>query len=171
MRCPYCKKDNDRVIDTRTSDDGSVIRRRRVCHCGRRFTTHERLEELPLRVVKKNGQRQPFRREKVLAGVQRAIGKRDIPAERAEALVDEVERELLDLGGREVASRTIGELVTAKMRALDDVAYVRFASVYREFQAVDEFVKEIQTIHSETTHAAPPPPRPYHWPDDDEPTI
>ena len=150
MRCPYCKKDHDRVIDTRTSDDGGVIRRRRECHCGRRFTTHERLEELPLRVVKKNGQRQPFRREKVLAGVQRAIEKRAIPAERAEALVDEVERELLDRGEREVPSRAIGELVVAKMRALDDVAYVRFASVYREFQAVDEFVKEIQTIRSES---------------------
>ena len=150
MRCPYCKKDSDRVIDTRTSDDGSVIRRRRVCLCGRRFTTHERLEELPLRVVKKSGQRQPFRREKVLAGVQRAIEKRPVPPERAEALVDEVERELLDRGEREVPSRVIGELVVTKMRSLDDVAYVRFASVYREFQAVDEFVKEIQTIRSET---------------------
>jgi len=171
MRCPYCKKDNDRVLDTRTADDGGVIRRRRVCHCGRRFTTHERLEELPLRVVKKNGQRQPFRREKVLAGVQRAIEKRPIPAERAVSLVDDVERELLDRGDREVPSRTIGELVAAKMRVLDDVAYVRFASVYREFQAVDEFVKEIQTIRSEAPPAAPAPPRQYHGPDADEPTI
>jgi len=171
MRCPYCKKDSDRVIDTRTADDGSVIRRRRECQCGRRFTTHERLEELPLRVVKKNGQRQPFLREKVLAGVQRAIEKRPIPVERAEALVDDVERELLDRGEREVPSRTIGELVAAKMRSLDDVAYVRFASVYREFQAVDEFVKEVQTIRSEAPPAAPPPPRQYHGPDGDEPTI
>ena len=155
MRCPYCKKDNDRVIDTRTSDDGGVIRRRRECHCGRRFTTHERLEELPLRVVKKNGQRQPFRREKVLAGVQRAIEKRPVPPEMAETLVDEVERELLDRGEREVASRVIGELVMEKLRTLDDVAYVRFASVYREFQAIDEFVREIQAIRSESEEPQP----------------
>ncbi len=147
MRCPFCKKDNDKVIDTRPSEDGSAIRRRREClECNKRFTTHERLEEMPVRVVKKNGRREPFDRMKIQNGVARAVEKRPISAETVENVVDAIEREILDQTDREISTRDIGELVMAKLRAMDEVAYVRFASVYREYQAVDEFVKEIRTI-------------------------
>lgn len=150
MRCPYCKKDNDKVIDTRPSDDALIIRRRRECiECSHRFTTHERIEDLPLRIVKKSGARQSFNREKILAGVLRALEKRPPGQEAAEALVDEIERELLDLPGREVGSREVGALAMEKLRQIDEVAYVRFASVYKEFQAVDEFVREIQAIRQD----------------------
>lgn len=147
MRCPFCKKDNDKVIDTRPSEDGSVTRRRREClDCGKRFTTHERLEEMPVRVVKKTGRREPFDRNKILTGVMRAVEKRPISLETAEALVSELEREILERSDREINSLEIGEKVMGKLRNLDEVAYVRFASVYREYQALDEFIKEIQTI-------------------------
>ncbi len=147
MRCPFCKQDRDRVIDTRPSDDGHVTRRRRQClECNRRYTTHERLEDLPLRVVKKNGRRTPFNREKLLAGVMRALEKRPVSMQQAEDLVDSVEIEILDRPEREVTSSEIGEILMRKLRALDPVAYVRFASVYREFKEVGEFVKEIRSI-------------------------
>ncbi len=147
MRCPFCKKDNDKVIDTRPSEDGSVTRRRREClDCGKRFTTHERLEEMPVRVVKKTGRREPFDRSKILTGVMRAVEKRPISLESAESLVSDLEREILDRSDREISSLEIGEKVMAKLRNLDEVAYVRFASVYREYQALEEFIKEIQTI-------------------------
>ncbi len=147
MRCPFCKQDNDKVIDTRPSEDGSVIRRRREClECGKRFTTHERLEEMPVRVVKKSGRREPFDRQKILNGVLRAVEKRSISMEMVESLVESIEREVLDQADREIATRDIGELVMAKLRAVDEVAYVRFASVYREYQALEEFVNEIRTI-------------------------
>jgi transcriptional repressor NrdR len=134
-------------VDTRPSEDGTVVRRRRHCTaCDRRFTTHERLEELPLRVIKKNGERVPFSRDKLLAGVMRALEKRPVAIDQIHAMVDELERELLDRGEREVESAVIGELLMARLRDLDEVAYVRFASVYREFKAVDEFVREIDTI-------------------------
>lgn len=147
MRCPFCKNDNDKVIDTRPSEDGSVIRRRREClECSKRFTTHERLEEMPVRVIKKNGRREPFDRAKILNGVLRAVEKRSISLEMAESLVEAIEREILDQTDREISTRDIGELVMAKLRAIDEVAYVRFASVYREYQALEEFIKEIRTI-------------------------
>lgn len=147
MRCPFCKKDDDKVIDTRPSEDGSAIRRRREClECGKRFTTHERLEEMPVRVVKKNGRREPFDRAKILNGVLRAVEKRSISLEMAESLVEAIEREILDQTDREISTRDIGELVMAKLRTIDEVAYVRFASVYREYQALEEFIKEIRTI-------------------------
>ena len=152
MRCPFCKKDNDKVIDTRPSEDGAVIRRRREClECARRYTTHERLEEMPVRVIKKNGRREPFIREKILAGVLRAVEKRPISLEKAEALVAEIEREIMDNSDREISTNKIGEMLMLKLRGLDDVAYVRFASVYREFQGLDEFIKEIQTIQPDNS--------------------
>ncbi len=147
MRCPFCKLDRDRVIDTRPSEDGHVTRRRREClECGRRYTTHERLEDLPLRIVKKNGQRAPFNREKLLGGILRSLEKRPVSQQQAEALADEIERELLEKPEREVPSHEIGGMVMEKLRGVDKVAYVRFASVYREFKTVDEFLKEIKTI-------------------------
>lgn len=147
MRCPFCKKDNDKVIDTRPSEDGSAIRRRREClGCGKRFTTHERLEEMPVRVVKKSGRREPFDRAKILSGVMRAVEKRSISLEEIEALVDSIEREVLDQADREISTKDIGELTMAKLRAMDEVAYVRFASVYREYRALEEFIKEIRSI-------------------------
>lgn len=146
MRCPFCKVDNDRVIDTRPSEDGGVIRRRREClQCNKRFTTHERLEEMPVRVIKKSGRREPFDRSKILGGVVRAVEKRSISTDAVEKLVDEIERQVM-ASDKEIASRSIGELVMMKLRAMDEVAYVRFASVYREYQAVDEFIKEIREI-------------------------
>ncbi|MDR1519425.1 MAG: transcriptional regulator NrdR [Planctomycetota bacterium] len=147
MRCPFCKMDNDKVIDTRLSDAGLVIRRRREClTCGKRFTTHERLEEMPIRVIKKTGRREPFERGKILSGVLRAVEKRPLSMERAEELVDALERELLDGAEREISTQRIGGMVMARLRAMDEVAYVRFASVYREYQALDEFIQEIQKI-------------------------
>lgn len=147
MRCPYCKKDQDRVVDTRGGDDGNVIRRRREClECGRRFTTHERLEDLPLRVVKKNGVRVSFDRNKLLSGVLKALEKRPVSRERAEELVDAIESEALERFEREIPTREVGEIVMRRLRDVDEVAYVRFASVYREFKAVDEFLAEIKNI-------------------------
>jgi transcriptional repressor NrdR len=135
------------VVDTRPSEDGAVIRRRREClACARRFTTHERLEEVPLRVVKKSGERAPFSRDQVLNGALKAIEKRPVPLDEIQSMVDDIERALLESGEREVPSKRIGEMVMARLRDLDEVAYVRFASVYREFKAVDEFVREIHTI-------------------------
>ena len=148
MRCPFCKQDNDRVIDTRPSEDGSAIRRRREClGCGKRFTTHERLEEMPVRVIKKNGRREPFDRTKILTGVMRAVEKRSISIEDVEKMVENMEREILDQPEREISTRDIGELVMAKLRAVDEVAYVRFASVYREYRELEEFINEIRTFN------------------------
>ena len=142
MRCPYCKQDDDRVTDTRSSEDGAVIRRRREClKCNHRYTTHERSEESPLRVLKKNGTRQPFDREKILAGIHRAIEKRPVSGEEAERMVDDIERALLDRPERETPSAEIGDRVLHKLKEVDAVAFVRFASVYRQFQDVDEFVR------------------------------
>ena len=148
MRCPFCKKDNDRVIDTRPSEDGGAIRRRREClGCGKRFTTHERLGEMPVRVVKKNGRREPFDRTKILTGVSRAVEKRSFSTAAVEQLVSDMEREILDRPEREISTSDIGELVMGKLRAVDEVAYVRFASVYREYRELEEFINEIRTFN------------------------
>lgn len=156
MRCPFCKKDNDKVIDTRPSEDGSAIRRRREClECSKRFTTHERLEEMPVRVVKKNGRREPFDRSKILNGVLRAVEKRSISMETVEKFVESIEREVLDQTEREISTSDIGELVMTRLRSMDEVAYVRFASVYREYQALEEFIKEIRTINPASNGALP----------------
>lgn len=146
MRCPFCKVDNDRVVDSRSSAEGAVVRRRREClACGKRFTTYERVEEAPLRVVKKDGTRVAFDREKVLAGVRKACEKRPVSAEQMEELVGSVEDGINKNYEREVPTRAIGEMVMERLKTLDSVAYVRFASVYREFKDPEEFVQVIQT--------------------------
>ncbi|HUT33898.1 MAG TPA: transcriptional regulator NrdR [Planctomycetota bacterium] len=147
MRCPFCKADNDKVVDSRGSEAGGVIRRRREClECGRRYTTYERIEEIPLRVVKKDGTRQPFDRRKVLEGLMKACEKRPVPTEALERIVQEIERKLADVADREVSSRQIGEMVMQHLRELDQVAYVRFASVYRAFKDISQFLEELRPM-------------------------
>ena len=147
MRCPFCQNMDDRVIDSRLSKDGDMIRRRRECsHCQRRFTTYERVEEtLPL-VIKKDGRRETFDRGKILAGLQRACEKRPISVEVLEKLIDRIEQRLQDAGEREVHSREIGERIMQELQNLDEVAYVRFASVYRSFKDVNEFMNEVKEL-------------------------
>lgn len=149
MRCPYCKEINrDKVIDSRLTEQGLAVRRRRVClACGRRYTTKERVEtESRITVVKKDGSRVPFDRTKILAGLQRACYKRPVPHEKLEEIANAVEEELLPGFEREIPSHRIGEFVAARLRAVDQVAYVRFASVYRDFQEVGDFIEEAQEV-------------------------
>ena len=150
MRCPYCSSDNTRVTDSRPTEDNYAIRRRRKCDaCGRRFTTYEKVELAPLHVVKKDNSREVYDRNKLAAGILLACHKRPLSADSIEKLVDEVETEIYGSTDKEIASCVIGELVMEKLRDLDAVAYVRFASVYREFKDVDTFVSEIQKIKGE----------------------
>ncbi len=144
MRCPFCIGSDDRVIDSRQSKDGREIRRRRACEgCGRRFTTYERIEDaLPL-VVKADGRREPFDRNKIEKGLQSAVAKRPVATADLEAIAQDVERELGDLGEREVSSQEIGERVLPRLRQLDQVSYVRYASIYRDFRDIDEFAREL----------------------------
>lgn len=145
MQCPFCRIDNDKVVDTRPSDDGAMIRRRRECIvCGKRFTTHERLFEMPVKVVKKSGERETFSREKILRGLGRALEKRPVSNAEIDRMVSEIEAEVLSCSEQELSTTQIGELVMKKLHSLDAVAYVRFASVYRKFKAVDEFVQAIR---------------------------
>ncbi|MFO0584541.1 MAG: transcriptional regulator NrdR [Anaeromyxobacteraceae bacterium] len=147
MRCPWCGNLEDRVVDSREAGEGTATRRRRECAgCGRRFTTYERIEEILPHVVKKDGRREPFDRKKILEGVGRACQKRPVSAEQIEALVMGIERELQDLGEREIRTTAIGEAVMKRLRALDEVAYVRFASVYRAFRDVAEFMSELEHL-------------------------
>ncbi len=147
MRCPYCKTDNDRVIDSRASADGFAIRRRRLClDCSRRYTTYERTESAPLRVVKKNGERVEFERSKVLGGLVRACEKRPLSSEELEQVADRVERQCVEAFDKEVPSKVIGNLIMQELRQLDQVAYVRFASVYREFKDVSQFLDELKPM-------------------------
>jgi transcriptional repressor NrdR len=147
LRCPFCQHIDDRVIDSRQSKEGEMIRRRRECtHCQRRFTTYERIEEtLPL-VIKKDGRREAFDRGKILAGLHKACEKRPIGVEILEKLVDRVEQRLEEGGEREIPSREIGEQIMEELRKLDEVAYVRFASVYRSFKDVNEFMNEVKEL-------------------------
>ncbi|QDS92937.1 Transcriptional repressor NrdR [Roseimaritima multifibrata] len=148
MRCPFCKRDNDRVIDTRAMEDGFMIRRRRSCgSCHRRFTTYERLEELSLRVVKRDESRQPFDREKIRRGIERACWKRPVSTERIELVVEEIESEVLLRNSQEILCQEIGEITLRRLRPIDEVAYVRFASVYRDFANVQDFFRAIESIH------------------------
>jgi transcriptional repressor NrdR len=150
MQCPYCRIDNDRVIDSRASDEGFAIRRRREClGCKRRFTTYERIEEPAIKVVKKDGIRVPFEREKIKQGLTKACWKRPVSDEQIEAVVAEVESDVYANFDTEVSTRYLGELVMKHLRALDQVAFVRFASVYREFKDVRDFVDELQPILAE----------------------
>ena len=147
MRCPYCKADNDRVIDSRASAEGFAIRRRREClGCKRRYTTYERTESAPLRVVKKDGTRAAFDRQNIRNGLLRACEKRPVSSEQLDAVVERVERQCLAAFDKEVPTKVIGELVVQELKQLDQVAYVRFASVYRDFQDVTEFLNELRPM-------------------------
>ncbi|MCG8402005.1 MAG: transcriptional regulator NrdR [Firmicutes bacterium] len=147
MRCPFCGTTDSRVMDSRPAEDGNAVRRRRECgDCGKRFTTYERIDELPLMVAKKDGRREIFDRQKLLAGLITACQKRSISTGALEEMAAEIERELMNFMEREVHSRDIGEQVMQRLHSLDEVAYVRFASVYREFRDVQEFMREIEQL-------------------------
>jgi transcriptional repressor NrdR len=155
MQCPFCRVDNDRVIDSRASQDSFAIRRRREClHCKRRFTTYERIEEPAVKVIKKDGNRVPFDREKIKAGLAKACWKRPISDDQIEAIVTAVETDVYDKFDNEVETRYLGELVMQHLRKLDQVAFVRFASVYREFKDVRDFVEELEPILAESRRNA-----------------
>jgi transcriptional repressor NrdR len=144
MKCPFCHIDNDRVVDSRASQDGYVIRRRREClHCRRRYTTFERLEEVTIKVIKKDGSRAPFQREKIKRGLETACWKRPVSDEEIDAIVTYVEQEINARLDGEIDSREVGEMVMERLRELDQVAYVRFASVYRDFTDAQDFVREV----------------------------
>ncbi len=147
MKCPFCGSNDNGVVDSRETDDGRAIRRRRNCTgCARRFTTYERLEEMPLSVVKKDGTRVPFDRQKLVAGMSRACEKRPVPSAVIDRLAIEIEKRALELGERELSSRWFGEQVMSCLKDVDEVAYVRFASVYRSFKDVDEFARELEAL-------------------------
>ena len=147
MKCPFCSHENTRVIDSRPADDNNSIRRRRVCdECGKRFTTYEKVETIPLIVIKKDDNRETFDRTKIEAGVLRACHKRPISANQIRELVDEVENEIFAMEEKEIPSRVIGEIVMNKLKNLEAVAYVRFASVYREFKDIGTIIDELKKI-------------------------
>lgn len=147
MRCPFCSSDNTRVIDSRPADDNTSIRRRRMCdECGKRFTTYEKVETIPLIVIKKDNNREQYNRAKIEDGVLRACHKRPVSAAQITKLIDDVETEIFSLEEKEVSSDRIGEAVMDKIKDLDPVAYVRFASVYREFKDVDTFMNELKKM-------------------------
>lgn len=149
MKCPFCGEIDNKVIDSRLSKDASVIRRRREClDCTRRFTTYETIEEIPIMIIKKDGRREVFSRDKVRAGIQRACEKRNISVNVIDDFVDELERDLRETGEKEIPAHDVGERIMNKLHDLDDVAYVRFASVYREFKDVNDFVAELKTLLS-----------------------
>ena len=144
MKCPFCAHPEDKVIDSRESREGELIRRRREClKCARRFTTYERIDEIPYMVVKKDGRREKFERQKVLGGLMKASEKRPISMSSLAAIVDEVENRLSDSPDREMATTEIGEMLAQRLASLDKIAYVRFASVYRDFQDVEAFLNEV----------------------------
>ena len=152
MKCPFCLEDNTRVLDSRPVDDNTAIRRRRLCDsCGKRFTTYETVETLPLVVIKKDQTRQQFDRSKIEAGVLRACYKRPISAEAINQLVDSVENEIFRMSDREVSSTTIGNILMDHLKKLDGVAYVRFASVYREFKDVNTLMEELKDLMEKTS--------------------
>ena len=147
MKCPFCNFPDSKVVDSRPTDEGTSIRRRREClKCGKRFTTYETVERLPLMLVKRDGTRQPYSREKLLSGVLKACEKRPVPRQRLEQLVDKVEQKLFGTLETEVSSKTIGEIVMEELRGIDEVAYVRFASVYRQFKDINTFMEELNTL-------------------------
>jgi transcriptional repressor NrdR len=153
MTCPFCGFKQDRVIDSRESKEGEVIRRRRQClGCERRFTTYERSDEIPYMVVKKDGRREKFDRQKVLTGLLKACEKRPVPMAKLAEVVDAVEAKLADSSDREISTTDIGEMIMDRLRSLDKIAYVRFASVYRDFQDVEAFLNELKhlVLHKRT---------------------
>lgn len=147
MKCPFCGKDQDKVIESRTTNEGEVIRRRRECEkCGERFTSYERIESRTAFVIKKDGRREPYDREKIKKGLLRAVEKRPVSMEKLETILQNIERKIPYNSDSEVSSDQLGLLVMEALEKLDAVAYVRFASVYREFKTVNEFVEEIKTL-------------------------
>lgn len=147
MRCPYCNHTDAKVVDSRASKEGDAIRRRREClKCEKRYTTYERIEEVAQMVVKKDGRREQFDRWKVRAGILKACEKRPVTLDQIEHLIDEVERNLFSTTDREVSTNQIGEAVMGKLKGMDEVAYVRFASVYRQFKDLNEFMEELKTM-------------------------
>jgi len=150
MRCPFCGADEDKVNDSRQSKDAREIRRRREClKCGRRFTTYERIEESMPVVVKNDGRREPFDRHKIERGIGFAVIKRTVPTEQVRRIAEDIEREVGELGLDEIPSRAIGERVLPRLKALDQIAYVRFASIYRDFRDLDEFARELEAMQGE----------------------
>jgi len=153
MKCPFCGYKDDKVVDSRATAEESAIRRRREClKCGKRFTTYEYIEEVSLMVIKKDGRREPFDRKKVLSGVIKACEKRPVSMEKMEDIVIQIERAIQKKSDREVSGSRIGELVMEKLKSLDDVAYVRFASVYRQFKDVGQFMVELKDILNKEKH-------------------
>ena len=152
MRCPYCDSLQDKVVDSRSSKEGNAIRRRREClACGRRFTTYEYIEDMPITVIKSDGRREPFDRNKLFAKLQLACNKRPISTSKLEEIVDRIESRLMGMGEREInAKKDVGLLVMEELRTLDHVAYIRFASVYRHFKDLNEFAEEIRQLGSVT---------------------
>ena len=147
MKCPFCGKENTKVIDSRPADDNSSIRRRRQCDvCGKRFTTYEKVETIPLIVIKKDDNREPYDREKIQGCIIRSCHKRPVSANQISEMIEEIENEIFSMEDKEIASSVIGELVMDKLKDVDQVAYVRFASVYREFKDVNTFMHEIKKI-------------------------
>ena len=147
MKCPFCGDDNTRVIASRPADDNEAIRRRRQCdECGKRFTTYEKVETIPLIVIKKDKNRETYDRSKIESGVVRSCHKRPVSVDQIEACVDEIENKIFNLGVREIESEKIGEIVMDQIRDLDQVAYVRFASVYRQFKDADTFMSELKKL-------------------------
>ena len=147
MKCPFCEHKDTKVIDSRHTEDGHAIRRRRECEkCGKRFTTYEKIEEVVLMVIKKDGSRETFDRNKIMSGIVKACEKRPVPVAEMEKIVDEIERGLNNMMEKEVSSTFIGELIMDKLKDIDEVAYVRFASVYRQFTDINTFVAEIENL-------------------------
>ena len=150
MKCRYCASIESKVIDSRPTEDGSAIRRRRECiSCGKRFTTYEKIEEIPIMVVKRDGRREPFDSEKIRIGIRKACEKRPVAADVQDKLAEDVSREVFNTLASEVTTRDIGEILMRKLKDVDEVAYVRFASVYREFKDTQTFMKELQHLLDE----------------------
>ncbi len=150
MKCPFCFAVDSKVVDSRPTDEGTTIRRRRECtHCGKRFTTYEKVEHIPILVVKKDGRREVFDSDKILSGLLKACEKRPITMKDLEALVQDIEKQVYNSLDREITSQRIGEMVMERLKSLDEVAYVRFASVYRQFKDINTFVEELNKLMKE----------------------
>ena len=150
MKCPFCFAVDSKVVDSRPTDEGTMIRRRRECaHCGKRFTTYEKVEHIPILVVKKDGRREVFDSDKILSGLLKACEKRPITMKDLEALVQDIEKQVYNSLDREITSQRIGEMVMERLKSLDEVAYVRFASVYRQFKDINTFVEELDKLMKE----------------------
>ena len=147
MKCPFCNYNDTKVIDSRGQDDNSVIRRRRLCEsCGKRFTTYERMDMIPITVIKRDGTREIFDKNKMIGGIMKSCNKRPVTAQQIEGLVDDIENTLMGSGDREVESKLLGNMVMDRLKELDEVAYVRFASVYRQFKDINTFIDELEKL-------------------------